>query len=473
MDDTLKARPRGTRIEAVMGTIRSGIAARSLSPGMRLASVRAQAKAMQVSVSTVVEAYERLSAEGVIHARPGSGYYVSGPAAPLSLATLGPKVEREVDPLWISRQALEADDATLKPGCGWLPASWMPVTGMRRALRGLARDEDAVLMDYASPLGLPALRSVLSRRMAANGIQAGPDQIMLTESGTQAIDLICRFLLEPGDTVLVDDPCYFNFHALLKAHRVKVVGVPYTPHGPDTEAFGAALLAHAPRLYITNSAIHNPTGAVLSPVIAHRLLKLADRSELVIVEDDIFADFETAPAPRLAAFDGLARVIHIGSFSKTLSASVRCGYIAARPDWIESLADLKLATSFGGGRLAAELLHAALTDGGYRKHMEATRARLAAAMERTAARLERLGVTPWLMPQAGMFLWCRLPEGVDAAVVARHCLEEGVVLAPGNAFSRSQTASGFLRFNVAQSAEEAIFAALGRAIESAAGAAVI
>ena len=128
---------------------------------------------------------------------------------------------------------------------------------------------------------------------------------MLTESGTQAIDLLCRFLIEPGDTVLVDDPCYFNFHALLRAHRANVVSVPYTPSGPDIELFAQALAEHRPRLYITNSAIHNPTGAILSPVTAHRLLKLADQSDLTIVEDDIFADFEHAPAPRLAAFDGL------------------------------------------------------------------------------------------------------------------------------------------------------------------------
>lgn len=94
---------------------------------------------------------------------------------------------------------------------------------------------------------------------------------MLTESGTQAIDLICRFLLEPGDTVLVDDPCYFNFHALLKAHRVQAVGVTYTPNGPDVEQFEAALKEHSPRLYVTNSGVHNPTGATMSPVSAHRL----------------------------------------------------------------------------------------------------------------------------------------------------------------------------------------------------------
>ena len=455
----------GTRIQAVMTSIRSRIAARSLLPGERLPSVRAQAKTLKISVSTVVEAYERLAAEGFIRSRPGSGFYVSGPLAPLALAEIGPKLDREVDPLWISRQALEAGEAVLKPGCGWLPTSWMHEAGMRRALRALARAEAAKLTEYSTPLGSPALRQVLARRVAANGIEAVPEQIMLTESGTQAIDLICRFLLGPGDTVLVDDPCYFNFHALLKAHRVKVVGIPYTPSGPDVEAFDLALRQQSPRLYITNSAIQNPTGAVLAPTTAHKVLKLADRSNLVIIEDDIFADFETTQAPRLAAFDGLSRVIHIGSFSKTLSASVRCGYVAARPDWIESLCGLGIATSFGGGRLAADILLTALTDSGYRKHMESVRIRLAAAMGRTVARLKAIGVTPWLLPQAGMFIWCRLPDDIDAAVVARRCLRDDVVLASGNAFSQSQTARGFLRFNVAQSDSKKIFEVLARAID--------
>lgn len=448
-----------------MAAIRSRIASRSYLPGTRLPSVRAQAKAMRLSVSTVVEAYERLAAEGVICPRPGSGFYVSGPVAPLALAEIGPRLDREVDPLWVSRQSLEAGATVLKPGCGWLPASWMYEAGMRRALRAVARADTADLAEYATPLGVPALRHLLARRMAAAGIEAPAEQIMLTESGTHAIDLICRFLLEPGDAVLVDDPCYFNFHALLKAHRVKAVGVPYTANGPDMQAFGAALQEHSPRLYITNSGIHNPTGAALSPVTAHRLLKLAESSGLVIVEDDIFADFEVSPAaPRLAAFDGLSRVIHIGSFSKTISASLRCGYIAARGDWVDGLVDLKIASSFGGGRLAANILLTALTDSGYRKHMEAVRARLAQAREQALARLATLGITPWLVPQAGMFVWCRLPEGIDAAAIARSCLGDGVVLAPGNAFSQSLSAGGFLRFNAAQSMDDRIFNVLGRAL---------
>lgn len=456
-----------TRIQFVMADVQAKIASRTYVPGTRLPSVRVQARAMGFSVSTVVEAYERLAAEGIVAARPGSGFFVAGPVAPLSLAELGPKLEREVDPLWVSRQSLEADTTVLKPGCGWLPSSWMYDYGIRRALRALARADTLELTDYATPLGHPALRRLLSRRLAASGIDAPTEQIMLTESGTQAIDLICRFLLEPGDTVLVDDPCYFNFHALLKAHRAKIVSIPYTPNGPDVELFAAALKAHAPRLYITNSGIHNPTGATLSPVVAHRLLKLADSSGLVIVEDDIFADFELNPAPRLAAFDGLSRVIHIGSFSKTISASVRCGYIVVRPDWLEGLADLKIATSFGGGRLAAELLLTAFTDSGYRKHMESVRSRLAVEMEKTVRRLESIGIQPWIAPQAGMFLWCRLPGGIDAASIARACLKEGVVLAPGDAFSQSKNASDFLRFNVAQSTDARVFTVVERALSNA------
>lgn len=463
LEATETAGGAATRIDRVMSAIRGRIVERSLMPGSRLPSVRAQSKAMGVSISTVVEAYERLAAEGVIRSRPGSGFYVSGSVAPLALAEIAPRRERDVDPLWISRQSLEAEEDALKPGCGWLPASWMFDAGIRRALRTLSRAENAELADYGTPLGHAGLRQILVRRMAANGVEVKAGQVLLTESGTQAIDLVCRLLLEPGDAVLVDDPCYFNFHALLKAHRAKAVGVPYTPSGPDLDAFAAALQIHKPRLYITNSAIHNPTGAVLSPVTAHRLLKLAEEANLIIVEDDIFADFEEIPAPRLSAFDGLSRVIQIGSFSKTLSAAIRCGYIAAREDWIDKIADLKIATSFGGARLAAGILALALTDGSYRKHMETVRRRLGEARATTATRLARLGIEPWLRPGAGMFLWCRLPGETDATELARRCLEDGVVLAPGNAFSLSQTARSFMRFNVAQSADERVF----RSLESA------
>lgn len=455
----------GTLVAQVMAAVRKQIASRQTAPGVKLPSIRVFAERMQVSKSTVVDAYERLVAEGAIQSRPGSGFYIAGHLPPFSLADTGPSLDQEIDPLWVTRQSLNAENTLLKPGCGWLPASWMPETDIRRALRSLARNEQTNLTDYSTPHGLPALRQLLSRRLADRGIEASAQQIMLTESGTHAIDLLCRFLVEPGDTVLVDDPCYFNFHAMLRAHRVKVISVPYTPNGPDLSLFEQALTEHSPRLYITNSTLHNPTGATPTPAIAHRVLKLAEQHDLLIIEDDIFADFGQEPATRLAAFDGLDRVIHIGSFSKTLSAAVRCGFIATRPGWIEELVDLKLATSFGGGSFSAELVLALLKDGAYRRHIRGLRTRLADSMGKVSTRLKTIGLTPWIEPKAGMFLWCQLPGGLDAADVARHAIKDGLVLAPGNAFSLTQAASSYLRFNVAQTLDPAIFPILEQAMQ--------
>ncbi len=288
----------------------------------------------------------------------------------------------------------------------------------------------------------------------------------MTPSGTQAIDLICRFFLRPGDTVLIDDPCYFNFRALLRVHQVNIVGVPYTPTGPDVDRFEAVLASERPRLYITNSALHNPTGATMSLQTAHRLLSAAEAHDLTIVEDDIFSDLEPERSPRLAALDGLRHVIRIGSFSKTLSASIRCGYIATRADWIEDLIDLQVATSFGGpSPVATEVLTDVLTSGGYRKHMDELRSKLARLRRRTADKLREMKIEPWVIPRGGFHLWCRLPNGRDSANVARAALKEDVVLAPGNVFSVSETASEFLRVNVAQSTDPRIWDVMRRSIE--------
>lgn len=457
----------GTRVNAVMQTIREQLASRALMPGERLPSIRQMAERLNVAKNTIVEAYDRLAADGVIAAKRGSGFYVCGHLPPLSLADVGATRDRSIDPLWIIRQSLEAEGDMLKPGCGWLPPSWLPDKEIRRALRRLARDPQAGLLEYGHPYGHFPLREQLSRRLGERGVTATARQIILTDSGTQAIDLICRYLVEPGDTVLVDDPGYFNFQALLRAHRVQLIAVPYTEQGPDVQAMAELLAQHKPRLYITNSVFHNPTGAVLSPIVAHRVLKLAEDHDLLIVEDDIFAEFAHNTSPLLASFDGLNRVIHVGSFSKVLTASVRCGYIAVRQDWAEQIVDLKLATTLSSSGLGAELVYSLLRQGAYRHHVDALRNQLADAMGRTLHRLEKLGISPWMKPQGGMFLWMRLPHGLDSALVSRAALHDGVVLAPGNVFSLSQTATPFMRFNVAQCQTLRVFEVLEKAMERA------
>ncbi|WP_413989196.1 PLP-dependent aminotransferase family protein [Labrys okinawensis] len=453
----------GTLIELAMAEIRRLAAA---APGVRLPSIRRLAERQRVSKSTIVEAYDRLAAEGAVEARPGSGFFATTRVRPFAPSENTPKLDRAIDPLWIYRQALTPRAGVLHPGCGWLPDSWLPDDIIRRGLRAVARDEGANLSAYSLPQGFWPLREHLARRLVERDLAVDPASILLTDSGSRAIDLVCRFLLQPGDTVLVDDPCYFNFQAMLQAQRARIIGVPYTPHGPDLDHFASLCAEHRPRLYLTTAVLHNPTGATVSVGTAHRLLKLAEQHDLILVEDAIFTDFEARPSPGLAALDGFERVIHLGSFSKTLTAALRCGYVVARADWIEGLTDLALATGIGCSDIAAQTTFRLLTDGSYRRHLEALRPRLAKAMAATSDRLQSLGLTLWTEPEAGMFLWAELPEGLDSATIAMRALERDVVLAPGNIFSVSQNASRFLRFNVAQSGDKRLFDVLGNILGS-------
>ena len=457
-----------TKTEMLMDDIRTRIANRVLGPGDRMPSIRRFATATGSSPSTVAEAYDRLVAEGLIRSRRGSGFFVANTKLPpIKVAELGPRRPRDIDPFWVSRQTLGGTEGMLKPGSGFMPSGWMPLDGVRKGLRGLARGGGDVLTDYGAAHGAPALRKYLLRRMANEGMSIGPNQVMLTPSATQALDLVCRLFLRPGDTVLIDDPCYYNFQALFQAHRATVHSVPYTRDGPDLAAFEAALKDLKPRLYVANSAIHNPTGATMTPRTVHRLLALSVEHDLTVVEDDVWADLEPEPSARMAVLDGLERVIRIGSFTKTISASARCGYIAARADWIEALVDMQLATNLGGpSPISTELIASVVTSASYPRYLSELHERLSKARKVVAEKLEAFGIEPWIMPRGGFLLWCRFPDGIDTGKVAQRCIEDGVVMAPGNVFSPAQVAGAFMRFNVTQTNDQRVYRTLEKSLKS-------
>lgn len=452
-----------SQTQRVMDDIQQKIAARIYLPHSRLPSVRKQAKALNVSISTVVEAYDQLAAQGIIRAKAGAGFYLNNPPVALDLQQIMPAVEREVDPLWVSRQSL-SPSSLLKAGCGWLPPDWLFEEGMRRALRTAARLPLENLTAYADPFGHQGLRQFLAQRLCQLGTPVSSEQIMLTESGTQAIDLIFRLLLNAGDTVLLDEPCYFNFLALAKSHRLNIVSVPYRQDGADIEQLEQILQQYRPKLYITNAGIHNPTGGRLSTITAHKVLSLAKAYNMLIVEDEIFADLEEEPAARLSALDGLEQVIVIGSFSKTISSAMRCGYIACCTEWLDKLVDLKIATGFGTNALSAELLYALLQDKHYRKHLSQLRQRLSLLRQPTLARLQQLGIDVDFISQ-GLFLWAKLPHHLNSSVVAQRCLAQGVMLAPAQVFSPKNQPSSYVRFNIAQCQDKKIFDVLQQVIQ--------
>ncbi|MGE8539833.1 MAG: PLP-dependent aminotransferase family protein [Acinetobacter sp.] len=453
-----------TKIEWVMQQVQELINQKQLAEGGRVPSVRQFSLQLGCSVSTVVEAYARPVSTGILESRIGAGYYVcKASTAGALLAEHAIEYSREVDPLWISRQSLDAHDHMLKPGCGWLPKEWMPEQTLRKALKMAAKSDSSFLLDYSTPHGHINLRRYIARKREVYDVTLNLKQILISDSATHAIDLIFRHLLNAGDTVLIDDPCYFNFRALIKAHGLNYIAVPYGKNGPDVNAFKQAL-QFQPKLYLTNSGIHNPTGAALSMQTTFEIAKLAEQNSLTIVEDDIFAEFEYLHAPRYLTLLGLKQVIQIGSFTKTLSAAVRCGYIIGQESLIDQLIDLNIATHFNTSHLNAEIIYQALMDSSYSRHIEWVKKQLQRHMTDTVKKLAMLGIQPAVMPKAGIFLWCQLPSNIDAAELSKSCLAKGIILAPGNSFSQAQNAGQFMRFNVAQCINKKVFDVLQQSL---------
>ena len=232
-----------------------------------------------------------------------------------------------------------------RPGWGGLPSEWLNQDGIRKALREISRRQGTSFTDYGHTAGSPELRTQLHRDLTRLGIPADPGQILTTNGASHGLDLIARLLLRPGDTVLVDDPGYYTLFALLRTLGVNIVGVPRTADGPDLEALEQALAAHSPKAYFVITVLHNPTGGSIAPACAHHLLRLVERFGATVIEDDVYGDFHTDAPLRLAAMDGLRRVVYVKSFSKTLSSGLRLGFLAASPELTSRLMDLKLVSS--------------------------------------------------------------------------------------------------------------------------------
>lgn len=440
----------------IVAAVKAQIDDRALRPGARMPSIRQFAQTHRVSRFTVVTAYDRLVAMGYLSSRQGSGFYVA-PRAKAPAARSAPcKLDRAMDVLWLLRNALQQPGTRPMPGTGWLPSAWMDEAGIQRSLRALSRQPGDFLTRYGTPGGYLPLREILQHRLADIGVAAEPAQIVLTKGATHALDLIARYFVRPGDTVLVDDPGYFILFGALKSLGAKLVGVPWRFDGPDTRALETLLETQRPKIFFTNTVLHNPTGSSISQAVAHRVLQLAEKYQLLIVEDDIYGDFHPAPVTRLATLDQLERVIYIGSFSKTIAASLRVGFLVCKREVAEHLTDLKLLTGLTTSEIGERLIYQLLTDGYYRKHMDKLRTRLAAARQRVIHKLENIGFKIDREPEGGMFLWAKLTDATNVLEIATLAAGKGIMLAPGNLFRPHQEPSPWLRFNVASSEDPAM-----------------
>jgi DNA-binding transcriptional MocR family regulator len=442
---------------------------RLLAPGARLPSVRECARSHAVSPYTVVAAYDQLQALGLVEARRQRGFFVRGnePAPRTAARGEGPAPVRPMpnSATALIRGMFQAPGGRPMPGFGTLPAEWLDAPMLASAMRraNSAREVAATALQYGDPAGELRLRQALGRKLADHGIAALPAQIVTTVGATQALDVVTRTLLRAGDSVLVDEPGWSVEYARLAALGMRVLPVPRHAGGADVAAMRRLIEAQKPaarpRLYVTVSVLHNPTGGSLDLQTAHRVLQLAHEFDLHIVEDDTYAHLAPAHAPRLAALDGLERTIYVSGFSKILAPNWRIGFLAAPPALVDRLVDTKLLSTLttpGSGELAMAHL---LEQGGLRRHAERVGQRLAAARARTIRLVEAHGCR-FAAPPCGLFGW--VETGVDSERLAQALLDDWLI-APGALFHAEPRPTSLMRINFATSQDARFWKALGAA----------
>jgi DNA-binding transcriptional MocR family regulator len=453
-----------TLTEQLAGRFAERIAQRLLAPGTRLPSVRDCAARHGVSPSTVVGAYDLLQARGLVQARPQRGFFVrdaSPPAPRHARAAAAPAAPRPapVDATALIRSMFQAQGGVPSPGMGTLPESWLDAALLQRALRRVCADP-APWLRYGEPAGDARLRAALSRRLADLGIPAAPAQIVTTVGATHGLDLVSRTLLQPGDAVLVDEPGWAVEYARLTQLGMRLLPVPrglQPGGGPDLAVMEALLRAHRPRLYVTVSVLHNPTGVSLSPAAAHQLLQLAELHDLTIVEDDTYAWLAPPHATRLAQLDGLRRTVHVSGFSKILVPQWRVGFVAAAPALAERLIDTKLIGTLSTPGPLEQAVALCLEQGSLRRHAERVNAQLDAARARTV-RLAHEAGCHFVTPPAGLFGW--VDVGADTEALAQTLLDSGWLTAPGALFHATRRPGTLMRVNFATSQDPRFWQAL-------------
>jgi DNA-binding transcriptional MocR family regulator len=445
---TITPRDDQPLVDQIVVGIKRQIDDRHLRPGSKLPSIRNFAETFNVSRFTAVEAYDRLVAMGYLQSRRGSGFYIAAAQAQAEGPAPSDNHQRNEELVWLIRRLLEADENTVLAGGPWLPNSWLDEAGIRQGLNVLARKNGAYLLEYGHPFGYLPLREHLALMLGALGITAHAGQILLTQGTSQALELAMRYLLKPGDAALVDDPGYYNMFGNLRLQGVRMLAVPRNPDGPDIATLEQLAAAHRPKVYFTQSVMQNPTGTDMTAHVAFKVLQAAERHNFMVVEDDIFCDLQIKTTPRLATLDQLKRVIYARSFSKTLSGSLRVGFLACAQDIANELADIKMLTSITTSQFTERLVYLMLVDGHYRKYLSRLHERLAEARVNVVRAFERIGLELFVEPADGMFVWARFPHIDDSLTLAEASQRDGIMLAPGAVFRPHLERSSWMRFNV-------------------------
>jgi DNA-binding transcriptional MocR family regulator len=437
--------------EHVHELIRSG----TLRGGEKVPSVRRLSHQQRVSISTVLQAYQRLEDAGVIEARPQSGYYVRPPLAPVAEPQPSRPPQRaravEVNALADVMLAAGQDPKLVSFGSACPHGEFFPLEKIRRVLSSRARRERASLGRYGLPPGSEALRRAIARRALEWGCRIDYRNLVTTNGCMEAINLCLRAVTQPGDTVALESPTYYGFLQILQSLGLRALEIPTHPRsGISLDALEAALAAQPVKAVLVMTNVSNPIGASMTDAAKKRLVTMLAARGVPLIEDHIYAELGYDATARAAkAYDRDGNVMLCSSFSKTLAPGLKSGWIEPGR-WRDKIRTLKWVSSGGQTELVELALAELLESGGYERSLRQLRRRCAQQVD--AARAVIADAFPpgtrVTRPAGGFILWVELPKGGDSIALFEKLLERGISIAPGPMFSASQRYRNCMRISL-------------------------
>ena len=436
-----------------------------IRPGDRLPSVRHLARQRSLSISTVVQALRTLESRGMVEARPQSGYYVRRrPARMVEATTLAGAPAPEPVDVGVSRRLVQVLRTNEAPGMvrlgSALPAPELLLAPrLSRLYASIARRQPQLLASSShSALSEAPLVRAITRRALEWGCPLADEELVATNSCTEAMMLCLRAVTKPGDTVAVESPTYYVMLQLLESMGLRALEIPTHPvTGVSVEALELATRKPAAEggvsacLLIPNGA--NPLGSVMPDAAKQQLATLLAARKVALIEDDIYGDIcFTGSRPRpIHAFDGSGNTMLCTSFSKTVSPSLRVGFVAAG----KRAADVVLQKTLTSGKtnpLTQHVIAALMESRGFDVHLRTLRRRFAEQIARTRDAVARHfpAETRVTDPQGGFVLWLELPPEVDCSALHRRAASEGVAFVPGEMFSAGGQYKNCLRIACGQ-----------------------
>jgi DNA-binding transcriptional MocR family regulator len=426
-------------------------------PAERIPSVRQMSQQQGLSISTVLQAYSLLESQGLIEARPQSGYYVR---AQIDERLPEPETSSpHHDPSHVSLHELVMmlmSDST-NPNLVQLGAALPHIDALlmqkiNRIIANIARQKGEGAHQYQFPPGLEALRVQIARRAVNAGCNLFPADILITSGGTEAIDLCLHAVCQPGDIVAIESPSYFGTLQILEVHGLRALEIPTHPReGISLEALGFAI-EHNPIRAVMVINFNNPLGSQMTDEKKQALVNLLARHDIPLIENDVSGElyFGDKRPTVCKAFDTKGQVMLLSSFSKDISPGLRIGWLApgrhrAEVEW------LKFTLSASSPTLPQMAIAEFLESGGYDQHLRRIRreyARNVSLMSDAVMRYFPKG-TRLTRPSGGFVLWVQLSENVDSLELYKMALQGGITLAPGHVFSATYQFPNFIRLNAA------------------------